>query len=77
MRHVRTRTFVGSRPERLRLIADRCNFDYEAMLDNILYARAYTSEHQMELLDYVAAKFHEENGVYKLLVSIWVQPRMD
>lgn len=29
------------------------------MLENVLYARAYTSDHQMELLDYVAAKFHE------------------
>lgn len=29
------------------------------MLDNVLYARAYTSDHQMELLDFVAAKFHE------------------
>lgn len=38
------------------------------MLDNVLYARAYTSEHQMELLDYAAAKFHEEMGVFKLLV---------
>ena len=26
-------------------------------------------EHQMELLDCVAAKFHEEPGVFKLLVS--------
>lgn len=26
-------------------------------------------EHQMELLDFVAAKFHEEGGVFKLLVS--------
>jgi hypothetical protein len=39
------------------------------VLDNVLYARAYTSEHQYELLDYVAAKFHEEAGVFKLLVS--------
>jgi hypothetical protein len=38
------------------------------MLDNVLYARAYTSDHQMELLDYAAAKFHEEMGVFKLLV---------
>lgn len=29
------------------------------MLENILYARAYTSDHQIELLDFVAAKFHE------------------
>lgn len=40
------------------------------VLDNILYARAYTSEHQFEMLDYVAAKFHEEAGVFKLLVSL-------
>lgn len=26
-------------------------------------------EHQMELLDYVAAKFHEEAGIFKLLVQ--------
>lgn len=56
------------RPDRLRQICERFNMDQEAMLDNILYARAYTSEHQMELLDFVAAKFHEELGVFKLLV---------
>lgn len=28
-----------------------------------------TGEHQMELLDFVAAKFHEEGGVFKLLVG--------
>lgn len=28
----------------------------------------YTGEHQMELLDFVAAKFHEEAGIFKLLV---------
>ena len=28
-----------------------------------------SGEHQMELLDFVAAKFHEEGGVFKLLVS--------
>jgi hypothetical protein len=39
------------------------------VLENVLYARPYTSEHQFELLDYVAAKFHEEAGVFKLLVS--------
>ena len=26
-------------------------------------------EHQYELMDYVAAKFYEETGVFKLLVS--------
>ncbi|KAM3723652.1 Meiotic recombination protein [Dirofilaria immitis] len=56
------------RPDRLRQINERFKMDQEAMLDNILYARAYTSEHQMELLDFVAAKFHEELGVFKLLI---------
>jgi len=56
------------RPERLKSIADRFNLDHEAMLNNVIFVRAYTSEHQFELLDGVAAKFHEEAGVFKLLV---------
>lgn len=32
-----------SRPDRLRDIADRFNVDHDAVLDNVLYARAYTS----------------------------------
>ena len=51
-----------------RPIADRYNLDQEAVLDNVLYSRAYTSEQQMELLDFVCAKFHEEPGIFKLLV---------
>ncbi|CAH0694076.1 unnamed protein product [Spodoptera exigua] len=35
------------RPDRLRPIADRFNLDQSAVLDNVLYARAYTSEHQI------------------------------
>ncbi|XP_049419124.1 meiotic recombination protein DMC1/LIM15 homolog isoform X2 [Epinephelus fuscoguttatus] len=67
------------RPDRLRDIADRFNVDHSAVLDNVLYARAYTSEHQMELLDFVAAKFHEEGGVFKLLIidSIMALFRVD
>ena len=56
------------RPDRLRPIADRFNLDQEAVLDNVLYSRAYTSEQQMELLDFVCAKFHEEPGIFKLLI---------
>lgn len=33
-----------------------------------MYARAYNSEHQYELLDLVASKFNEESGVFKLLI---------
>ncbi|XP_073940597.1 meiotic recombination protein DMC1/LIM15 homolog isoform X2 [Castor canadensis] len=38
-----------------------------------------TGEHQMELLDYVAAKFHEEAGIFKLLIidSIMALFRVD
>jgi hypothetical protein len=33
------------------------------------YCYAFTGEHQYELLDFVAAKFYEEPGVFKLLVN--------
>jgi len=56
------------RPNRLREIADRFNLDAEEVLKNVLYARAYSSEHQSELLDFVAAKMFEEPGVFKLLI---------
>ncbi|GBM75505.1 Meiotic recombination protein DMC1/LIM15 [Araneus ventricosus] len=67
------------RPDRLKSIADRFNLDHEAVLSNVLYVRAFTSEHQMEILDLVALKFHEEGGVYKLLVidSIMALFRVD
>ncbi|RMX49626.1 hypothetical protein pdam_00003034 [Pocillopora damicornis] len=66
-------------PDRLREIADRFNLDQNAMLDNVLYCRAYTSEHQYELMDSVAAKFHEEPGVFKLMIidSIMALFRVD
>ncbi|KAI8426172.1 hypothetical protein MSG28_005113 [Choristoneura fumiferana] len=60
--------FLDTEHTLLRPIADRFNLDQSGVLDNVLYARAYTSEHQAELLDYVAAKFHEEAGVFKLLI---------
>uniref|UniRef100_A0A8C6X6E2 DNA meiotic recombinase 1 n=1 Tax=Naja naja TaxID=35670 RepID=A0A8C6X6E2_NAJNA len=39
----------------------------------------FKSEHQMELLDYVAGKFHEEPGIFKLLIidSIMALFRVD
>lgn len=53
--------------------------DQTAVLDNVLYARAYNSEHQYELLKNVSAKFHEEAGVFKLLIvdSIMALFRVD
>lgn len=34
----------------------------------MIYARAYNSEHQMDLLTLLAARFAEEKGAYRLLV---------
>uniref|UniRef100_A0A2P2I8X6 Meiotic recombination protein DMC1/LIM15 homolog n=1 Tax=Hirondellea gigas TaxID=1518452 RepID=A0A2P2I8X6_9CRUS len=56
------------RPDRLRSIADRFNLEQDAVLDNVLYTRAFTSDHQFEILDHVAGKFHEEGGVFKILI---------
>ena len=53
------------RPDRLRPIAARFNIDEEAVLDNVLVARAYTSEEQMELLTTVAAKVSRVRDVEK------------
>ena len=51
----------------------------ETALENVLYVRANTSEHQYEILDAVAAKFHEENGAFKVLIidSIMALFRVD
>ncbi|CAG8505377.1 7994_t:CDS:10 [Paraglomus occultum] len=56
------------RPERIKAIAARFGIDQDAALENILFARAYTSEHQMELIVELAARFSEEKGIYRLLV---------
>ncbi|KAI1295538.1 Meiotic recombination protein DMC1/LIM15 -like protein [Halotydeus destructor] len=56
------------RPHRLAQIAARFDLDEQQVLENVLTVRAFTSEHQMEIMDLVAAKFHEEQGAFKLLV---------
>ncbi|KAG0364439.1 Meiotic recombination protein dmc1 [Gamsiella multidivaricata] len=53
---------------RIKAIADRFGIDAEAALENILVARAYNSEHQMDLITEVAARFAEEKGIFRLLV---------
>ncbi|MBW0496954.1 hypothetical protein O181_036669 [Austropuccinia psidii MF-1] len=55
------------RPERIRAIAERFGMEPEAVLDNIIVGRAANSEHQMELIIHLAAKFAED-GDFKLLV---------
>jgi meiotic recombination protein DMC1 len=56
------------RPERLRKIAERFGLDPEEALENVIFARAFNSEHQSDLLANLSAKFSEEGGRYKLLV---------
>uniref|UniRef100_A0A7N6B729 Meiotic recombination protein n=1 Tax=Anabas testudineus TaxID=64144 RepID=A0A7N6B729_ANATE len=60
------------RPDRLRDIADRFNVDHDAVLDNVLYARAYTSTNTL-------LKTFLEGGVFKLLIidSIMALFRVD
>ncbi|GJN13812.1 hypothetical protein PR202_gb00558 [Eleusine coracana subsp. coracana] len=57
---------VFSRPERIVPIAERFGMDANAVLDNIIYARAYTYEHQYNLLLGLAAKMAEEP--FRLLI---------
>ncbi|KAI3640558.1 hypothetical protein MIR68_001436 [Amoeboaphelidium protococcarum] len=56
------------RPNRISQIATRFGLDPEEAAENVIYARAYNCEHQMELITLLAARFAEERGVYRLLV---------
>ena len=53
-----------SRPDRLRDIADRFNLDQDAVLDNVLYARAYTSK--------LSCFFHHFSTQRSHLLSVFV-----
>ncbi|KAJ1537282.1 Meiotic recombination protein dmc1 [Nowakowskiella sp. JEL0078] len=55
------------RPERILAIATRFGVDPEAALENITVARAFNSEHQLELLNSLAAIFAAEKD-YRLLI---------
>ena len=54
------------RPQRLQEIATRFNMDPEVTLENVAYARAHNSEHQLELLKTAAAIMSQDR--YALLV---------
>ncbi|KAI9138068.1 RecA-like protein DMC1 [Paraphysoderma sedebokerense] len=66
------------RPDRLVDIANRFGIDGAAVLENVLVARAYNSEHQFDLLTELTARFAEEK-TYRLLVidSIMALFRVD
>lgn len=54
------------RPERIKAIAERYGLDPDDVLDNIAHARAYTTDHQMQLLNHACAMMAEQP--YALLV---------
>lgn len=54
------------RPDRIKAIAERFGVDPDAVLENISYARALNSEHQMELAERLGE--HLADGSYSLLV---------
>ena len=54
------------RPARLQAIAERFGMDPAAALENVAYARAHNSEHQMELLKTAAAIMSQDR--YALIV---------
>ncbi|KAF7702697.1 Meiotic recombination protein DMC1/LIM15 like protein [Cucumispora dikerogammari] len=55
------------RPERLKEIAERYQLDVKKVLDNVIFARAYNSDHQNDLLSALSAKFTEDQ-TFKLLI---------
>ncbi|BAO38632.1 meiotic recombination protein DMC1 [Kluyveromyces marxianus] len=65
------------RPERIKQIAQGYDLDPEACLENISYARALNSEHQMELLEQLGEEL--SSGEYRLLIvdSIMANFRVD
>lgn len=54
------------RPKRLQAIAERFGLDPSVALENVAYARAHNSEHQMELLKLAAAIMSQDR--YALIV---------
>ncbi|KAJ7528029.1 hypothetical protein O6H91_16G080400 [Diphasiastrum complanatum] len=65
------------RPDRIVPIAERYGMDPNAVLDNIVYARAYTHEHQFNLLLGLAAKMTEEPFRLLIVDSITALFRVD
>ena len=65
------------RPERIQPIAERFNLDPEATLENILVARAYTYEHQFQLLSMVTKRLSEDQFCLLIIDSITSLFRVD
>ena len=65
------------RPERIIKIAERFGLDGEESLDNIRYARGYTVEHLITLLNYAAALMMESPHSLLIIDSIMACFRSD
>jgi meiotic recombination protein DMC1 len=65
------------RPERIPAIAARFGVDANEVLDNILYARAFTHEQQMQLIMMAAAQMSEDQYRLMIIDSITALFRVD
>lgn len=65
------------RPERIAAIAMRFDLDPEQVLDNIIYAKAHTTEHQHTLLVLAAAQMMEDHFSLVIIDSIMALYRVD
>lgn len=65
------------RPERIQEICTRFDLNSDDVLDNILVARAYTSEHQADLLDHVAARMAADRFALLIVDSATALFRVD
>ena len=65
------------RTDRISSIAGHYGLDPTAVLNNILYARCYTSDHLVQLLVHVAAKMAEEKFALLIVDSIMAPFRVD
>ncbi|KAF1335662.1 DNA repair protein rad51, partial [Globisporangium splendens] len=65
------------RPQRLVAIAERYGLDGESVLDNVAFARAYNSEHQMQLLVQASAMMAESRFALVIVDSATALFRTD
>lgn len=65
------------RPEKLKQIAERFGMDAQDVLDNVAFARAHNSEHQMELLTAAAAMMSDSRYVLMIVDSATALFRTD
>jgi DNA repair protein RAD51 len=65
------------RPERIVAIAERFNLNQQDVLDNVAFARAYNTDHQMELLNQACAMMAESRYAVLIIDSATALYRTD